>query len=561
MNHLFVFLIGSFLTFRGIFCSDSSAEDSYEISRNVRQRTEDNTILILTSSLQFSSGFVNFDPDMNDGALSLAPPEIYSSTVNLTEPAEFLMQLELDNLTPVDHVSIEFDSSDSLLFPIIFDGSSDSMEQTGSLFHVGIVRCPQTDQVRYIKLPVNLRVDVPIISDSEFNLQVDVPIISDSELDNLQPPPLNPFQVPLDPTLVPLTPRNIPTSYFDGLPRRKITLSKSMQYGLKKCDYAQTRFEAAMSAVSTPAVVHKSFEAQKMLKAKVFAYSNSSNLNEEHLRGFEVNFDAFFDLVAHCPQKYSAPALALALQYDQDFDKFLTLFYKIPNSSNFIFMEEMLLQFLLHMPMISNVATDFFLSSKNYVFFFGSITSSHNGIGKFSFSKLIHAVSDYRRESTDNTTDFSKNHIRSLLLSFDIFEYAKTFIFTNPTFAVESFLDITKCECAFKSEEEYHLACYSLLVCLKSGSSLGEHIIRNLSGLAKPIVKLALQMKDIPMLEFFFKHFELESKNELVCIRSNHSTQHTKVRVRHISPTSKYLIIEIFNDNTRNTISLILPVN
>lgn len=290
-------------------------------------------------------------------------------------------------------------------------------------------------------------------------------------------------------------------------------------------------------------------------------FTRLESLESEHLRAFEVRFDLFLRLVQKCPSRFFGPALALSLQYDQDFPKFLQLFYGVkdlwgyPRHSE-VNLQKMIIILGLQMPVLSNAAFKFLTSTKNAAFFLPHNQSHPHYIGKFAHHLLALNLADYLKENFDaRNTHFQANPLRSWILDFDYLAeinlHYKDRQFSELNLSVLYYVPLT-----FRNEREYPTALYKLI---KTVISFDVSCLRTVQKTkqVRLLLSEASRQEDLFMIKSLFKNFDLESPlDHGVENRSQFST--VTVAVNRVN--DGFCSVKLTFDG-RHKLTLLLPLN
>ena len=330
--------------------------------------------------------------------------------------------------------------------------------------------------------------------------------------------------------------------------------SKSNNSG---CARAERKFQEHMQTVHTVALRHTEFAIQEILFDTIEDLESSVPLNTEHLRAFEVDFDIFLKLVMNCPQKYLLPALALSLQYDEDFPKFLALFYKGKTAHYYglyssSFFQSVVLSFILNMPRISNSAHQFFSSPKNSVIVFADFRTHPHFYGKFSLNILASTLSKYEPIQMD----YSSNLLRSWLLEFNYADFIDE-LWRDNYFSTQHFEIISKARKLFSSETKFNLAQYKLFKSVLASANYEPYYtfgIIHQKNQIRSVLNAALSQEDLEIVRVLFWNFNLEKKS----VKILHIQHPKQTRSVHVTKINRLLcLVRIFDDGFR--FSVLLP--
>ena len=331
-------------------------------------------------------------------------------------------------------------------------------------------------------------------------------------------------------------------------------LSKSNNSG---CARAERKFQEHMQTVHKAALRHTEFAIQEILFDTIEDLESSVPLNTEHLRAFEVDFDIFLKLVMNCPQKYLLPALALSLQYDEDFPKFLALFYKGKTAHYYglyssSFFQSVVLSFILNMPRISNSAHQFFSSPKNSVIVFADFRTHPHFYGKFSLNILASTLSKYEPIQMD----YSSNLLRSWLLEFNYADFIDE-LWRDNYFSTQHFEIISKARKLFSSETKFNLAQYKLFKSVLASANYEPYYtfgIIHQKNQIRSVLNAALSQEDLEIVRVLFWNFNLEKKS----VKILHIQHPKQTRSVHVTKINRLLcLVRIFDDGFR--FSVLLP--
>ena len=282
---------------------------------------------------------------------------------------------------------------------------------------------------------------------------------------------------------------------------------------LDPCEVAESIFAQEVSHLNENLQRHTSFPDQEILIELLPEFFKSSRLDDRHLRAFELDFEIFFKLLAKCPRKYFFPSLALSLQYDEDFPKFLSIFFSLKHFFMKGFPDEyqnLFIETVLNMKIISNSAFEFFSSDKNGIFFFSDFSTFPCYYGKFSPHKVAEIVSSYKTLYLDQSEmEYSGNPLRQFLLNFDYFTLIDSFhIYEN--FSKSNFTSIFRLKNLFKREEDFNISVYKLFKYSNDKTHFYTSFLLSQNAI-DIVLKEALKHEDFSIVETLFLKFELES--------------------------------------------------
>jgi hypothetical protein len=495
---------------------------------------------------------------------------------------------------------INFDANDSDMYPLVLEASSETVPRGSSCVGKFVDR---ENNTRYVNMPFRFQLsaendseseeeDMLVVGDGETNRPSTPTIGTENAAQEIQAtPPPNQSNVDIfkTPTNQRIPVANFPPLHrlpsFEDAQREDESFYDNFVASILpecKCDYAVRRLEIAMASIAEPAVVHTEFRYHNQVFGQhdIYFVYHQNEFTSEQLRAFEVNFRVFFRMVSRCPKRFFYPSLALALQYDQDFHKFLQLYFKIPHKIHSDALFHSLNHILMHLPVVSSKALHFFTSCVNAAFFFKTSSPSSHFIGKFPEARFIqNLVSFYENaQKLDSSqvpeVDYSMNPLRRWFLEFNYLTYITSRI-NEQSFAENHLYSVLPSKAVFKSALDYYLAIYSIIQKIGvdvafltkklHSSSIISHrekrdpydatYLRMLTvyKIPRELLKLALQMRDVAMVQSLFKLYILELNDLVVDIRSLNS--HPCVL---LVPFQEYCVVKILEFGILKA-SLILP--
>lgn len=325
---------------------------------------------------------------------------------------------------------------------------------------------------------------------------------------------------------------------------------------LNTCDNAAARFKRLMALETAAAQIHLDFPIQAGLLESIEELENSHLLSPEHLRAFEVRFDLFLLLVQKCPSKYFGPALALSLQYDQDFPKFLQIFYGVKDLWRFprfseSSLHQVIVSLALKMPRISNAAFEFLTSSKNALFFFPHKQGHPHYKGKFSHHLLAINIASYLDENADARNPQHANRLRSWILDFDYLEEINLY-HLDKQFSEVNLRMLPRFYSLFRNGQDYSIALYKLVKTVYRGDIICFDSLHRAKHM-RLLLSEALRREDFEMVTILFKTFDLECHTASpVAYRS----QFTHIQVKRVN--DGFCSVKIYSEGIKLT--LILPL-
>ena len=326
---------------------------------------------------------------------------------------------------------------------------------------------------------------------------------------------------------------------------------------------AELIFAEKVSRLTEVANRRVNFPDQDILFERVSYFSSSKPLESTHLLAFEFEFGIFYDLVMKCPKKYFLPALALSLQQDEDFPKFLKIFYGI-TEKDWLLKEyqEILIEIILNMKRVSNSAYEFFSNSRNAVFVFYDFYSYPLYYGKFAHHIVANMISKYKK-SDSLEDDYTNNNLRQFILNFDYYQIIES-LHNDAQFARNNLKCIFSVRNMFRDSEQFDTSIYKLFKYVHDGTK--TKVYTNLllhNDKVKKVLEIALKNEDFPVVQILFKAFKLESKNlEIYAYKLQRLSifcPHLVVNVKKIN--DRFCIVEIKNRTpSRSDVSMILPL-
>lgn len=297
---------------------------------------------------------------------------------------------------------------------------------------------------------------------------------------------------------------------------------------LSSCAKAESKFERAMARNHSIPQVHFEFPLQEQLIDIIHKYSESSVLLEpEHLRAFEVDFNTFFKLVQRCPSKYLLPSLALSLQYDADFPKFLELFFKLKHNFDHDedFFHDWFLELILNMPIVSNSAYQFFSNSRNASFVFSNFNAFPCFYGKFSPNYIALILSRYQARDLD----YSRNPLRAWLLNFNYSALIDQFCMDSK-FASANLEILPRVRNLFANDRAYSVAYYKLFKCSFDGSR--HYLVQlQMADQIRAVLHIALEERDLEIIKCLYFNFRIEQDDGPEISFRSDQNRHVEVTV------------------------------
>jgi hypothetical protein len=357
---------------------------------------------------------------------------------------------------------------------------------------------------------------------------------------------------------------NVQNLYFTPPAGSNFVDSRSF---IDPCEVAETIFAQEVSRLGDFEVQrHVSFPDQDLIFQLIPEFDKPSHLDNSHLRAFELNFPIFYKLVSKCPRKYFLPSLALSLQYDEDFSKFLKIFLGIQRHFGYLNgcpdeFQAFFLQLFLNMKTVSKSAFEFFSNSKNSLFFFSDFSTFPSIYGKFSPDKVAEVLSNYKGASNYNELEeFPGNSLRQFILDFDYCNSIESF-HIHPNFSKYHFPTVFYLKNLFNSEHEFDLSVYRLFKFSYYSSQYFMKVLFN-NFMVKKVLKFALKEEDFGIVETLFMNFELElNTNQPAFRRLNRSKiPNVTVNVTKISKSFCMVKLTFKKGNHTRLFDLILPL-
>ena len=332
---------------------------------------------------------------------------------------------------------------------------------------------------------------------------------------------------------------------------------------LSRCDKAIMNFDKKIRKETEIARIHTAFPGQDCLFKLIPDFEYYQPLETSHLLAFEVDFNLFLRLLQYCP-KYFGPALALSLQYDEDFPKFLNIFYGVKDllGSPAYFddhVHKLTISIILNLPVVSQAAFDFFTSSQNAAFFFAHTQSHLHYKGKFSYNLLAVGLASHFKDQLDFSLARALpksqfNILRSWILDFDYLESINS-LYQDGNFARINLSTLPKTFSIFHSEKDYSDALYKLVKSTYDGRS---QCLIPVCATNQTILLLvgALLNEDLDMVKTLFEFFDYsQDPDSKIQFRSNYDQLEVQVTRLNVGFCSVKTISE------GKVVTRILPLN
>jgi hypothetical protein len=357
---------------------------------------------------------------------------------------------------------------------------------------------------------------------------------------------------------------NVQNLYFTPPTGSNFVDSRSF---IDPCEVAETIFAQEVSRLGDFEVQrHVSFPDQDLIFQLITEFDKPSHLDNSHLRAFELNFPIFYKLVSKCPRKYFLPSLALSLQYDEDFSKFLKIFLGIQRHFGYLNgcpdeFQAFFLQLFLNMKTVSKSAFEFFSNSKNSLFFFSDFSTFPSIYGKFSPDKVAEVLSNYNGASNYNELEeFPGNSLRQFILDFDYCKSIESF-HTHPNFSKYHFPTVFHLQNLFNSEDEFDLSVYRLFKFSYYNSQYFINVLFD-NFMVKKVLKFALKEEDFGIVEKLFMNFELELNTNQPAFRRLNRSKIPNVTVNVTKISKSFCMVKLTFKKGYHTrlFDLILPL-
>jgi hypothetical protein len=331
------------------------------------------------------------------------------------------------------------------------------------------------------------------------------------------------------------------------------------------CEVAETVFAQEVSLLGYEVQRHITFPDQDLLFRLIPEFDKPSHLDNSHLRAFELDFPIFYKLVSKCPRKYFLPSLALSLQYDEDFSKFLKIFLGIQRRFGFLNgcpdeFQAFFIQLFLNMKTVSKSAFEFFSRSKNGLFFFSDFSTFPCFYGKFSPDKVAEVLSKYKGASNYTEMEFPGNSLRQFILDFDYFNSIKSF-HNHSKFSKFHFPIVFHLRNLFNTEHDFDLSVYSLF---KFSHDKSQYYIKVLfdNDMVKKVLKFALKEENFVIIKTLFINFDLELNTDQLSLRRLNRSKipYVTVNVRKISKSFCMVKLTFKKGDHTRLLDLILPL-
>lgn len=297
------------------------------------------------------------------------------------------------------------------------------------------------------------------------------------------------------------------------------------------------------------------FKGQHILLSRMKDFlEDSVPLTANHLKAFEFNFPLFYQLVCAQPQKYFFPALIVSLEYDQDFTKFLKLWYGVKDSydqSVSFSYQQILINIFLNVPRVSTAAFEFFSSSKNTMFFFDFSGPDSVFYGKFSVFYVAGELSEHLQKYPNDQE--IQNLMKTWLLKFNYLKFINENL-DNLEFSKINIYPLLLARNLFRTEIEYKSSLFNVFVVLDDDQKLDKAFLLLKHGKLRILLDEALKRRNFKTVKLLFSIFSLESSEDQVRGRDS-SIDLSDIVIRELN--NSFCSIKI---RTSNSITVILPI-